>query len=179
MRTTKKQKPTRRALSLLLVVLLAGSCNRSDPEAERHAAVKTTLDKLSQCVPTATANDKLKFAIAEITRQPSETSVRLVAYATNEPVDFYLPVYLMSRGRWLIQEQARAYLLDESCREYKLKDRKSIDGQPLPLDGKRSLKPGEAFEVKLSFPRLSEETRLGALIYGSTVIPFSLLPTAR
>jgi hypothetical protein len=176
MRTKEKQQRTCRALGLLLIALLAGSCNRNDPEAERRAAVRATLDKLSQCAPATTNNDKLKLAIAEIMRQPSETSVRLVAYATSEQVDFHLPVYLMSRGRWLINEQGRAYLLDESCREYKLKDRKSTDGQPLPLDGKRSLKPGEAVEFRLSFPRLPDETRLGMLVYGSTVIPFSLLP---
>jgi hypothetical protein len=179
MRASEKQKQTRRVLYLLLVALLLASCNRSDPEAARRAAVKATLERLSQCAPTATNNDKLKLAVAEITHQPLETSVRLVAYATSEQVDFYLPVYLMSRGRWLIHEQERAYLLDESCREYKLKDRKSIDGQPLPLEGKIVLKRGEAFEVKLSFPGLSEDARLGALIYGSTVIPFSLLHATR
>src|SRR6185503_15120331 len=104
-------RATGRVVGLLFLVLLAGNCNRSDPEAEQRAAVKAALDKLSQCAPAATINDKLNLAIAEITRQPSETSVRLVAYATSEPVDFYLPVYLMSRGRWLIHEQGRAYLL--------------------------------------------------------------------
>lgn len=178
MRTGEKRM-TRRVLCLWLVALLLASCNRSDPEAERRAAIKATSDKLSGCVPAATSKEKLKLAVAEITRQPLETSVRLVAYATTEPVDFYLPVYWMSRGNWLINEQERAYLLDESCREYKLKDRKSTNGQSLPLYGKVSLKPGAAFEFKLSFPGLSEETRLGALVYGSTVIPFALLPAAR
>lgn len=173
------EKLMERVLWLFLIMLGLASCRQNDPEAERRAAVKATLERLSQCAPKTSDNAKLKLAIAEITSQPLETSVRLIAYATTEPVEFYLPIYLMSRGRWTINETERAYLLDENCREYKLKDRKLTNAQSPPPAGKLSLKPGEAFEFKLSFPRLPEETRLGALVYGSTVIPFSLLPTAR
>jgi hypothetical protein len=167
-----------RVLCLSLVMLLT-SCRQSDPETARRTAIKVTLDRLSQCAPKTSDNAKLKLAIAEITSEPLETNVHLVAYATSEPVEFYLPIYLMSRGRWTINETERVYLLDESCREYKLKERKLTNTKAPPPAGRLNLKPGEAFEFKLGFPRLPDETRLGALVYGSTVIPFSLLPAVR
>jgi hypothetical protein len=103
----------------------------------------------------------------------------LVAYALAEPADFDLPVYLMSRGRWLINERGRAYLLDPECREYKLKDRAPAAGQAEVKNGRVQLKAGEAFEVTLVFPRLLDGVRQGLLVYGTRVLPFSLLTEAR
>jgi hypothetical protein len=104
--------------------------------------------------------------------------VRLVAYAMDEAVDFYLPIYRLSAGRWLINEKGRAYLLDERCREFKLKDRKmpsiSSGEQRVPLDGRIRLNPGQAFEATLVFPRLFDQTRIGALVYDGRVLPFTL-----
>ncbi len=162
----------------MLAVLLGLSltaCARPDPEAARQAAVLATTARLQGCLKQATPNTASQLAIAEITRQPQETSVRLVVLAGKEAVEFYLPVYLLSRGRWLINERERAYLLDENCREYKLQDRKTLDGQPFPPAGKVSLKPGEAFAFNLSFQVLPAEMRLGALVYGANALPFALL----
>lgn len=98
-----------------------------------------------------------------ITNATNATHVRLVAYVLDEAVDFDLPVYRLSAGRWLINEKGRAYLLDEQCREFKLKDRKSYSSsfgeQQIPLDGRIRLSPGQAFEATLVFHRLSDQTR--------------------
>ena len=160
-------------ISLLLLSLPA--CTRQNPEAARQAAVIATLARLQGCLKPAASNNSLQLAIAEITRQPQGTSVQLVALAGKEAVEFYLPVYLMSRGRWLINERERAYLLDENCREYRLQDRKTLDGRPFPPEGKVSLKPGETFAFKLSFQTLPAETRLGILVYGTNALPFAIL----
>jgi hypothetical protein len=159
----------------LALALCLSACKQHDPDHERRAAVTTTLTQLQSCLRPRTETTQAQLAIVEITRLPQEMSVRLVAYATDKPVEFYLPVYLMSRGRWLISERERAFLLDEYCQEFRMRDRKSTNGAPLPLDGKVVLPPGTAFEFKLSFARMPEETRLGALVYGARVLPFSLL----
>jgi hypothetical protein len=162
-----------------LLVAQTLACRQREPEAERRAALKATLAQMRSCLPAPAPASNPQLAIASVTRREQETSVRLLVVAGGEAVDFHLPVYLMSRGRWLIDDKERAYLLDENCREYKLKDRKSVDGKPLPLDGKVALKAGQAFEVRLLFPPLSEHAQLGALVYGATVIPFSLLLETR
>jgi hypothetical protein len=103
----------------------------------------------------------------------------LVAYASDEAVDFHLPIYRMSAGRWLINEKGRAYLLDERCREFKLNGRKPSagsfwGGRKVPLDGLVRLNPGQAFEATLIFPPLPDQTRVGALVYEGRVLPFAL-----
>ncbi len=165
---------TRRALFLPLCTLaLISGCTPRDPQAEWRAAMAATRAKLRACLPDSKPDSTFKLAIASVSRQPNETSVRLVAYALGEAADFDLPVYVMSRGRWLIAEQGRAYLLDDECREYKLKGRQVV-GAVTP-QGRRRLEPGQAFEVTLSFPRLPDEVREGALVYGAWVLPFSML----
>ncbi len=156
------------------VVLTISGCERRDPEAEKRAAVTDMVTKLRSCAPAAQPEGNLKLAISSVTRNTNETSVRLVAYAIDESTDFDLPVYSMSRGRWLIDEKARAYLIDEQCREYKLNDRKSSSEKPIPQDGKIRLDPGQAFEATLSFPPLPEKTRMGILVYGGRTLAFSL-----
>lgn len=169
------KKDERYFILTVVLALCLTACARQNPEATRQAAVLATTTRLQGCLPSTTPNAAPPLAIAEITRLPQETSVRLVAFAGKEAVEFSLPVYLMSRGRWLINEKERAYLLDENCREYKLRDRKTLDGQPFPPDGKVRLKPGEAFAFKLSFQALPAEARLGALVFGATALPFVLL----
>ncbi|MBI1766134.1 MAG: hypothetical protein HYR56_32420 [Acidobacteria bacterium] len=160
------------------LALCLTACARKNPEAERQTAVQVTLARVQGCLKQTAPNAALPVAVAEITRLPQETRVRLVAFASQEAVELNLPVYLLSRGRWLIDEKERVYLLDENCREYKLQDRKTMDGQPFPATGKVSLKAGEAFTFKLSFQALPAETRVGALVYGTTVLPFALWPPA-
>jgi hypothetical protein len=160
------------------LLLLAPGCSHRNPAAEKQAA-QAAIDeffvKARSCVPASEPEDKLKLAIAQVTDQPNGTNVRLVAYALDEAVDFYFPVYLMSAGRWLINDKGRAYLLDEHCREFNLKDRKSSFGErKIPREGRIRLDPGQAFEVTLIFNRLSDQTRVGALIYAGRVLPFTL-----
>lgn len=173
----KTAGPQKSGVFLLVVfpALLLTACTRQTPEAARQAAVVATAARLQGCLKSTTSTASLQFAIAEITRQPQSTGVQLVALAGKETVEFYLPVYLMSRGRWLINERERAYLLDENCREYRLQDRKTLDGRPFPPEGKVSLKPGEVFAFKLSFQALPAETRLGVLVYGTNALPFAVL----
>lgn len=160
---------------LVGLALSFAACARQNPEVARQAAVMATTARLQGCLKQSTTNARPQFAIAEISRHPQEINVQLVAFAGQEAVDFYLPEYWTSRGRWLINEHERAYLLDENCREYKLQGRKTLDEQPFPPIGKVSLKPGEAFAFKLSFQALPAETRLGTLVYGANALPFALL----
>jgi hypothetical protein len=167
---------------LAVISLLTANCARRDPEAERRAAISDTLAKLRSCAPES-ANDaagsNLRLTISSIALNPNETSLRLLAFAPAEAVVFDLPVYYLSRGRWLINEKGRAYLLDEDCREYKLRDKKISAGQTASQDGKIKLNPGQASEVTLSFPRLPDRTRMGLLIYGDRVLPFTLWDKSR
>lgn len=163
-----------RTLALLLCALaFISGCSRRDPQAELRTAMAAARTKLRACLPDSKPDSVFKLAIASVSRQPDETSVRLVAYTLGEAADFDLPVYLMSRGRWLIAEQGRAYLLDDECREYKLKNRQVVVAAT--PQGRVRLKPGQAFEVTLSFPSLTDEAREGVLVYGAWVLPFSLL----
>jgi hypothetical protein len=167
--------PLSRSLFFCFLVCFPG-CAKRDVEAERRAAVAETFAMLRSCAPDKSFEDagNAKFAIASVKLESNETNVRLVGYSLKEAVEFYLPVYYLSRGRWLIDEKERAYLVDEQCREYKLKDRKSPEGQEVSPDGKIRLEPGEVFEVTLSFPRLPDRTQMGLLVYGNRAMPFWL-----
>ncbi|MEK7832217.1 MAG: hypothetical protein AAB401_14075, partial [Acidobacteriota bacterium] len=72
----------------------------------------------------------------------------------------------------LIGEKDRAYLVDEHCREFKLKDRRPPEGQKFPMDGIVRLNQGQAFEMTLSFYRLKDTTRFGMLVYGGKTLAF-------
>jgi hypothetical protein len=123
----------------------------------------------------------LKLAIESVESAQNVTRVQMVAYARDEATDFYLPVYRMSAGRWLINEKGRAYLLDERCREFRLNDAKPspdspsdfLGGEKIPKDGRIRLKPGQALEATLVFPPLPDRTRVGALVYDGRVLPFA------
>ena len=164
-------------LSISLSLYLTGCSHRNPAEEKRaaQAAIDEFFVKARSCVPADEPEDKLKLAIAEVTNQPNATRVRLVAYALDEAVDFYFPVYLMSAGRWVINEKGRAYLLNEQCREFVLKDRKSSSSvKRIPREGRIKLDLGQAFEVTLIFNRLPDQTRVGALVYAGRVLPFTL-----
>ena len=165
----------RDAIFFLVATLLFSDCARPGPEAQQKAALSAARARLSGCLPKAEPEGNLRLSIVSVEHLPDQTRVRLVAYAVGETVDFNLPVYQMSRGRWLIDDRGRAYLLDENCREYKLKDRKTTAGMAAPIDGHLQLKPGMAFETTLIFPSLPDDSRDGALVYGARVLPFSLL----
>ena len=174
-------------LSLALSFCLTG-CSRPIIEAEKRAAVDEFYAHARSCWPSNERNGSdagsLRLAIESVASAEDMTHIRLVAYALNEAVDFHLPVYRMSAGRWLINESGRAYLLTEQCREFKLKDRRpssgsSSGGQQIPQDGRIRLNPGQAFEATLVFPPLPDRTRGGALVYEGRVLPFMLLTETR
>lgn len=190
----RKRKNRRRLVSFftffvppsicLSISLCLSGCSRRVPEVEKRAAVDAFFARARSCWPSdeqggADASG-LKLAIESVTKAENATHVRLVAYASSdEAVDFHLPIYRMSAGRWLINETGRAYLLDERCREFKLKGREPPGGsfwgrRKVPPDGLLRLNPGEAFEVTLIFPPIPDRTRVGALVYGGRVLPFAL-----
>ena len=150
-----------------MICLLAAGCARRKSET-------ATSDKLNSCAPADVADDRLKLTISSVTNEPQATKVGIVVAALDQAIEFDLPVYWLSRGRWLIGNAGRAYLLDEECREHKLKDRKSVLGEAIPPDGRIKLNPGQTFEAILVFPRLPDRTRAGRLVYGKRSLAFSI-----
>lgn len=167
---------------LLFALIIFTNCAKRDPEAEKGAVLASARARLRGCLPEVEDGEPqsaLRLAIGAVQLRDDATAVRVVGYAVGSEADFALPVYLLSRGRWLIEERARVYLLDSDCREYKLKDRVAVSGETVPDDGRVRLKTGEARETTLLFPRLSDGVREGVLVYGRRVIPFSLLLSAQ
>jgi hypothetical protein len=168
------------ALPLALSLCLAG-CSRPVTEAEKRAAVDEFFTQARSCWPND-GESSAPLAIESVVSDKNATRVRLIAYARDEAVDFYLPVYRMSAGRWLINEKGRVYLFDEQCLESKLNDAKPspgslsdfLGGEKIPPDGRIRLKPGQAFEATLVFPPLPDRARVGALVYDRRVLPFAL-----
>jgi len=168
------------ALPLALSLCLAG-CSRPVTEAEKRAAVDEFFTQARSCWPND-GESATTLAIESVVSEKNATRVRLIAYARDEAVDFYLPVYRMSAGRWLINEKGRVYILDEQCRELKLNGAKPsagslsdfLGGEKIPPDGRIRLKPGQAFEATLAFPSLPDRARVGALVYDGRVLPFAL-----
>lgn len=176
-------------LSFLLSVFIAG-CSLKISEAEKKASIDEFFTLAKSCWPTDSnvASDAggLKLAIESVVNSANATQIRLVAFARNEAVDFYLPIYRLSAGRWLINEKGRAYLLNEQCREFKLNDSKPSSssasifwgGGQIPEAGRIRLNPGQAFEVTLFFPPLPGQSRVGALVYDGRLLPFTQLTDA-
>lgn len=156
-------------------ILSVDSCRREHrlTAAEWQKNADALRAKFQACVPDTQWDGKAHLALTGIRNEPDQTLVTIVAYAINEPVEFDVPQYSMSRGRWLIHEQGRAYLRDEQCNEYKMKDRTPATGK-VPDSGRIQIKPGQAYELTLSFPRLLEEVKTGVLVYGKWVMPFYL-----
>ncbi|HEX4947447.1 MAG TPA: hypothetical protein VFZ34_12315 [Blastocatellia bacterium] len=161
------------SLFLAAVIVGADSCRRAGRGAASQQPPHPPPSKLSTCTPNTQPDGRVRLSLTEVRNEPERTSIKVVAQAVQEPADFYVPQYSMSRGRWLINEQSRAYLRDEACNEYKLKDRTPTKGK-VPDSGRIQLKPGEPYELTLSFPRLLDEVKTGVLVYGDWVMPFAL-----
>lgn len=170
------------SLSILLSLCLA-ACSRPDPAPPKRVVDEFFSQARSCWSPSEGADaDNPKLAVESVESDSTATRVRLIAYAAAEAADFYLPIYPMSAGRWVINEKGRAYLLDERCRELNLSDSKPSPssssifwgGGRIPQGGRIRLKPGQAFETTLVFPPLSDRTRIGALVYDGRVLPFAL-----
>jgi len=172
--------PLSPCLLVSLSFFLAG-CSRPVTEAEKRAAVDEFFTRARSCWPSD-GESAAPLAVESVVSDKNATSVRLAAYARDEAVDFYLPVYRMSAGRWSINEKGRVYLLDEQCREFKLNDSKPSPksslifwgGGRIPEGGRIRLKPGQVFELTLVFPSMLDRTRVGALVYDGRVLPFAL-----
>jgi hypothetical protein len=164
-------------LSMLLAITLLtlNSCQRERrlTVAEWQQMAQATQAKFRACIPDVKYEGKVQLALAELRNEADQCRVKLLAYAVGEAAEFDLPQYSMSRGRWMINEKWRSYIRDEKCHEYKLKERTPTVGK-VPDSGRVLIKPGEFYEVTLSYPRLSEETRQGVLVYGNWVMPFVL-----
>lgn len=163
------------SLLVSMIILGVNSCRRErrlTPE-ELKQANDAKRAKYLACVPDTKWDGKAQLALASVRNEPEQTLVTIVAYAVTESVEFDVPQYSMSRGRWLINENGRAYLRDDQCNEYKLKDRTASMGK-IPDSGRIQIQPGQVYELSLSFPRLLEEVKSGVLVYGNWVMPFSL-----
>ncbi|MBS1789777.1 MAG: hypothetical protein JST85_18785 [Acidobacteria bacterium] len=158
-------------LALLAVLLPLISCSK-DPDAIRTAAITESVARLANCSQTNGTENLANLAFVSVANATNETSLKLVIYATNSAIEFPLPAYKLSAGRWLIGEKDRAYLIDEHCQEFKLKDRRPPQGKNFPQDGIVRLNPGESFEMTLSFYRLKDTTRFGMLVYAGKTLPF-------
>ncbi len=171
---------------LVLFPLFLASCSRPDPVVEKRVAVDQFFAQARSCWPSNDSGSdnagSLKLAIESVVISGNMTQVRLVAFARDEAVDFYLPIYRLSAGRWLINEKGRAFLLDERCREFKLNDSKPSStsssifwkGGRIPENGRIRLNPGQVLETTLVFPPLPEKTRVGALVYDGRLLPYAL-----
>lgn len=175
----KKLGSSVRIFSVIFTLSMLAACHRAERftaiEWQQIAAEKQA--KFRGCIPEleADANSKVHLALASIRNETDTTTATIVAYATTEAADFYLPQYIMSRGRWMINETSRSYIRDENCREYRMQDRKPAIGN-VPESGMIKLKAGEAYEVTLIFPRLADEVHKGVLVYGKWMMPFTLAP---
>lgn len=174
-------------LAAFCCLLFFSGCAKRDPQAAGREALQTLRAKLQGCARESQPVPGVRLVVVSFAREAGETRVQLVAYnpadkpATGEDtgaIDFDVPTYLMSRGRWLINESGRAYLIDERCREYRLKDRRLTMRQAEAKNGRLRLGPGEACEVTLSFPPLLQDAQAVALVYGTQVLalPFPLSP---
>jgi hypothetical protein len=166
---------------LISLSLCLAACSRPVTQEEKRAAVDEFFAQARSCWPTD-GKSGTPLAVESVVRDKNAMRVRLIAYARDEAVDFYVPIYRLSAGRWLINENGRAYLLDEQCREFKLNGAKPsagslsdfLGGEKVPPDGRIRLKPGQAFEVTLAFPPLPDRVRVGALVYHGRVLPLAL-----
>ena len=163
----------RKQLIWVFFLLIFSACRQNSVPV----AAPTELEKqakLKSCTPDYQPDSKVQLSVLEIWNEGNQTKAKAVFTAPNEAAEFYLPQYLMSRGRWLMNERWRAYLRDERCREYKLEDRTPKNPGKIPDSGLIKLKANEKYEVTLSFAKLSEETSKGILVYGQWVLPISI-----
>jgi hypothetical protein len=161
--------------SILSLLILSGCSNSS----EQHPVVK-----IESCSPQDEPAGNVNLRVVSFDEDTEGVLVRVIAETGSTGAIFELPVYRMSAGRWLIGDNRRAYLIDDTCREYRLKDRRSVSGERLPLDGRVRLLPQKSFEMTLVFPRLikprsrapekkTESMRKGVLVYGKRALSFT------
>jgi hypothetical protein len=163
----------KKQLILLIFLVIFAACRQNlAPVIQLTEAEK--MAKLKSCTPDYQPDSKIKLSVSEIWSEGNQTKARVVFTAPPEAAEFYLPQYLMSRGRWLMNERWRAYIRDENCKEVKLQDRTPQSADKIPDSGLIKLKANEKYEVILSFAKLPEESSKGILVYGQWVLPVAL-----
>lgn len=166
--------------AICFLLIFSSGCSKRDPEAASREALSALQAKLLNCVRASQPVAGVRLAVVSFSREKEEARLRLVAYnpaaAAGQPdksegaVEFDAPSYLMSRGRWLINDSGRVYLIDERCREYKLKNRQLTLRQSEAKNGRIRLEPGAACEMILSFARLPDDVQDVLLVYGTQVL---------
>lgn len=163
----------------LMALFLFSACARA---TEKPSPAIETL----ACVPKNEPSPGPALSIVSAQETAEHIRVRILVKAEEEAAVFQMPVYRMSAGRWLIGNAGGAYLIDEFCRVYRLKDRKSVTASGIPLDGKIPLRSEERYEADLLFPKLIHPLKLDpahpgkpvrlVLVYEKRVLAFSLSP---
>jgi hypothetical protein len=158
---------------ITFVLLLQGACARKAAPVQ-EPSIEQVLERLQRCASQEGLTETLSIAIKSATLEPAGLRIIASISASEQRLEFDLPVYRLSSGRWLINGKGRAYVMDENCRQYKLSDRKRIEGYDPPIDGHLSLKPGQRFESALIFPRLQDRAKAGLLVYDDRILAFRL-----
>lgn len=154
---------------LIILTWLSAGCTA--PRPEPALSLDEVRAKMSSCLPPRRYRENdgnIRLKVLSVIRRDDETIVRVVAEAKVEAGIFDLPAYSLSRGRWLIRGTGRAFLMDQDCRQYRLKGRRAA--ARIPPDGKIKLKLGESFEADLLFPRLSARPDQLMLVYNDLVL---------
>ncbi|MEY3282540.1 MAG: hypothetical protein RIR86_553 [Acidobacteriota bacterium] len=167
-------------LVLLAITLTAGlgiACRESTgrgpvPIPADQTAVTEPLDqartRLLGCLPQPAALPAPPISIRSLARLSARTRVELVVWAEEQPVELRLPLYLSSRGRWLLGDDERVFLIDQECRQYGLQDVEFLPKRISP--GTIRIAAREAITGTLIFPPLGSRARFGALVYGQRVL---------
>lgn len=130
------------------------------------------------CVrPSSQPRLPVGLAVHSVERTNNGTTLRIVAYTTSGPGILQLPLYTMSRGRWSIGENGRAFLLDQECRSYPLLD-VTFNG-PRIGPGQIRLAPGQSLDGTLHFPPFTGRSPVALLVYDTVQIPFLVPPQPR
>lgn len=167
-------------LVLLAITLTAGlgvACRESTghgpvPTPADRSAVTEPLDqahaRLRGCLPQPAPLPAPPISIRSFARLAARTRVELVVWAEEQPFELQLPLYLSSRGRWLLGNDERVFLIDQECRQYGLQDVEFLPPRLSP--GTIRIPAHKAITGTLIFPPLGSRARFGALVYGQQVL---------
>jgi hypothetical protein len=169
-----------RLAALVALACLFGSCTTDQRQSTATPvnSVDNALTRLLECLPpdVTSTSDPLRITISSINHLPKQTRIELVAWAENGSTTLNLPLYVRSRGRWILGENERVYLVDQECRTYGLNDVEFR--QPRLSPGIIGIPAHQAIRGALLFPPLGPRSRLGALVFGHRTLPVILAPMA-
>jgi len=168
------------APALVALAILCGASCGTDPRQSVPGPtdpVDQAVTRLRECLPPSTTSDVSlpQLAVSSIVRLPNQTRVEVVAWAENGPAMLRLPLYVRSRGRWILGENDRVYIVDQDCRTYALND---VEFRlPRTSPGVIPIRANQAVRGALLFPPLGPRARLGALVYGRRYLPTIFFPS--